>query len=122
MIQPSTLSCPPTEAVAEPQLAAIEVSLERAAAVLLNPSLEQLQACRFELESIVERLEQVRNQIAQGRILGSSGISSRLRLLQRRVFVVRALIRQGAAFYRNAEQGESGVVLGYTPRGLERAL
>jgi hypothetical protein len=118
MIQPSTLSSPPTEAVLEPQLAAIETSLERAAAVLLNPSLEQLQTCRFVLESVVERLGKVRDLAAQGRVSGSP----RLRLLQRRVVVVRALIRQGAAFYRYAEQGESGAVLGYTPRGLERAL
>lgn len=103
-------------------LDSIEASLDRAGAVLLSPTIEQVRACKLELEAIVDRLEELRVFAARSGASDLRTIQQRLRTLQKRARLVQSMLRQGSAFYRAAERSEAGSVLGYTPRGLERAL
>jgi hypothetical protein len=49
-------------------------------------------------------------------------MAPRLVALQERLTVVRCLLRQAAVFEQARVQLETEGVVGYTPRGLERAL
>ncbi len=99
----------------------MEQSFQRAGAALTHPSLDDLQLCLLELQSIAERLKELRSLAALAGACQGSDMQKRLRGLQKHASVVQAMIRQGSAFYRSAEQDGAGSVLGYTPRGWEHA-
>lgn len=122
MTQPRIQPNAPIEAVPEPQVAAaleaIEKAIDKVASILAHPAIEDLLACNSELESLVERLKELRSLAASP---GRLHIQKQLRTLHKRALVVQAMIRQGAAFYRAAEQSQAEGLLGYTRRGLEHA-
>jgi hypothetical protein len=90
----------------------VEASVEAAHAALLTPRHGDLPEFTAAMKSALgERLH----------LAATPAIGPRLGALRKRLLLVRSMLRQAAAFAESREL-EAGHVLGYTPRGLERAL
>jgi hypothetical protein len=90
----------------------VEASVEAARAALLHPRRGTLTEFTAAMKSALDE---------QFRLAPTPAMASRLEALKERLTLVRSMLRQGAAFAASREL-EAGTVLGYTPRGLERAL
>lgn len=91
----------------------VEASVELAHAVLLSPRRSGLLQFISEMEWACRE----RSDLA-----ASPAMAPRLTALRERLTVVRSLLRQAAVFEQARAQLETEGVVGYTPRGLERAL
>ncbi len=91
----------------------VEASVERAHAVLLSPRRNGLLQLTSEMESAWRERAGLAVQPA---------MEPRLVALRERLTLVRSMLRQATAFEQARVQLETEGVLGYTPRGLERAL
>jgi hypothetical protein len=107
----------PTKTAAEDNtykwLDRVESSVEMAHSILLGAE----RAALPELTSEMEFYSQEREQLA-----ATPAMAPRLLALRERLTVLQSLLRQAVAFVEGREQMDSEAVLGYTPRGLERAL
>jgi hypothetical protein len=94
-------------------LARVEESVELAHAALLGPQRDDLPQFTNEIESACRE----RTGLAV-----APAMLPRLGALRKRLTLIRSLLRQASAFLEAREQLETDRVLGYTPKGLERAL
>ncbi len=91
----------------------VEASVEQAHAALLGPDRSRLPEFTAEMQSA----------FGEGSTLvATSPMVPRLTALRERLTLVRTMLRQAAAFVEGREQLEKDSILGYTPKGLERAL
>lgn len=91
----------------------VEASVEQAHAALLGSERSSLPAFTAEMHSALgERFD----------LVATRKMIPRLATLRERLTLVRTMLRQAAAFIEGREQLETDLVLGYTPKGLERAL
>jgi hypothetical protein len=90
----------------------VEASIEKAHAALLGPDRCGVPEFTMEMESAFRE----RSSLA-----ATPAMASRLGALRERLRLLQFMLRQAAAFIEAREQ-ETESVLGYTPRGLERAL
>jgi len=90
----------------------VEASVEAAHATLLSPWRSGLPEFTVAMESAFDE---------RFRLAAIPAMAPRLGALRERLMLVRSMLRQAAAFAESREL-EAGNVLGYTPRGLERAL
>src|SRR5271170_6133686 len=90
----------------------VESSVENAYATLLGPQRSNLPQFSSEMESSCR----VRSDLA-----ATPAMAPRLEALRERLTLLQSMLRQAAAFVEAREQLETERVLGYTPRGLERA-
>jgi hypothetical protein len=91
----------------------VEAAVERAHSALLTPDRGHLP--QFTKEMVAASRERLHLTAAPGMAPRLAGLKNRLTLLQ-------SMLRQAAAFLEAREQLETERVLGYTPKGLERAL
>ena len=91
----------------------VEASVERAHAMLLGPRRSDLPQFISEMESACRE---------RSGLEAKPAMAPRLVALRERLTLVRSMLRQAAAFEQARVQLETECVLGYTPRGLERAL
>jgi hypothetical protein len=91
----------------------VETSVEAAHTALLSPERSNLPQFTSEMELAG------REGLA---LIATPATVARLSALRERLTLLRSLLRQAAAFLEAREQLETDYVLGYTPRGLERAL
>jgi hypothetical protein len=90
----------------------VEASVAAAHAALLSPERGYLPAFTDEIESASRE---------GAALTGTPAMFLRLATVRERIKLLQSLLRQAAAFAEAREQ-ETESVLGYTPRGLERAL
>ena len=90
----------------------IEASVESAHAALLGPQRSDLLQFTSEIESAC------RERFC---LAATPAMTPRLAALRKRLTLLRAMLRQ-ATLFAEARELETECVLGYTPRGLERAL
>ena len=91
----------------------VEASVERAHAVLLSTRRSGLLQFISDMEWACSERSGLATQPA---------MEPRLEALRERLTVVRSMLRQAAVFEQARVQLETEGVVGYTPRGLERAL
>lgn len=91
----------------------VEASVEQVHAALLGPERSSLPAFTAEMQSACR----------EGfSLVATRKMIPRLATLRERLTLVRTMLRQASAFVEGREQLETESVLGYTPKGLERAL
>jgi hypothetical protein len=90
----------------------VEASVEQAHRALLSPD-------RGTLPEFTREMEDACRQSSG--LAATPAMTSRLSILRERLALLRQMLRQAAALVE-ARQQETEYVLGYTPRGLERAL
>jgi hypothetical protein len=101
------------EAAVSEWMERVEASVERVHAALLSPERGAIPQFAMEMESACR----------EGfSLMATPAMAPRLGALRERLMQVRSMLRQACAFMEAREQLETGCVLGYTPRGLERAL
>ena len=91
----------------------VEASVEKAFGALQSPERSMLPEFTKEIKSAWRE----RSSLAV-----TPAMAPRLAALRERLTLLRSMLRQASAFLEGREQLETGCVLGYTPRGLERAL
>lgn len=91
----------------------VDSSVERAHAALLARNPDSLSNFTLEMEAASRE---------RPGLTATPAAFPRLEALRGRLTLVRSLLRQAAAFIDARQQLETDRVLGYTPRGLERAL
>jgi len=115
MLSEVDLNGPPSAAeqrVAE-WLERVEGSVEKAHAALLGPGRSALSQFTSEIESACRE---------RSGLAATPAMGPRLKALRDRLILLQSMLRQAARFVEGREQLETERVLGYTPRGLERAL
>lgn len=91
----------------------VEASVEQAHTALLGPDRSTLPAFIAEMQfALGDRFN----------LAATPQMVPRLAVLRERLTMVRTMLRQAAAFVEGREQLEQDSILGYTPKGLERAL
>jgi hypothetical protein len=91
----------------------VEASVEKAHAALLGSDRSDLPEFTTEMESACQE---------RYSLTATPAMALRLGKLRERLTLLRSMLRQAAALVEGREQLETERVLGYTPRGLERAL
>jgi hypothetical protein len=91
----------------------VEASVERAHAALLGSERADLLPFSSEMESACRE--------SRG-LTATPAVAARLGTLRERLTLLQVMLRQAAALIEGRAQLETQTFLGYTPRGLERAL
>jgi hypothetical protein len=110
---PRTVAEERTEDYTNAWLDRVEASVERAHAVLLGPR-------RSELPQFTSEMEWAWRE--RSGLAVKPAMVPRLVALRERLTLLRSMLRQAAAFEQARMQLKTECVLGYTQRGLERAL
>lgn len=91
----------------------VEASVERAHAALLGSERADLVPFSSEMESACRE--------SRG-LMATAAMAARLGALRERLMLLQVMLRQATALMEGRAQTETQTFLGYTPRGLERAL